>query len=142
MNNLKQKQAALKKLDSDYEKIVALGEPEWGVAALSERAMAYADFVTAYRSIDIPNSYKGEQRKDLETQLKTLEAEFVVPFESRAKELAQLCKTKAVEFHVASNYVQKCRTYLAQNDKDVTPSGLLPQPAYWTTRWGNLGGTF
>ncbi|MCB0403703.1 MAG: tetratricopeptide repeat protein [Bdellovibrionales bacterium] len=142
VNNLKQKQAALKKLDSDYEKIVALGEPEWGVAALSERAMAYADFVTAYRSIDIPNSYKGEQRKDLETQLKTLEAEFVVPFESRAKELAQLCKTKAVEFHVASNYVQKCRTYLAQNDKDVTPSGLLPQPAYWTTRWGNLGGTF
>ncbi len=138
VSGMKRKQDLLKRLEDKYGAIVELGNPHWGVAALSKMGDGYSHFVTSFKNVSIPASYKGEQRKEIEGQLAILEKQFIAPFEKKVVEIYHLCASKAMEFHVASAEAQKCQVSAGQG-KDNVPSGVLPKPAYWTTRWGGSG---
>lgn len=139
VNDIKKKQAALKKLADSYDKVVSLGDPEWGVAALAETADAYSQFSQSYRSIPIPASFKGAQRVELERQMKELDGQLIKPLDDKAVEIRKTCVSNAVRFSVVTEYVSRCRAGGGSEGDRFAPSGILPEPGYWTTTSGNLG---
>lgn len=131
---LKTKQRLLAKLATAYDGVVEVGVPDWGVAALYEKAEAFDNFVKNYKGLQIPARYKDEERAELESQLKTIEGKLVAPIALKAQEFLQACVKRGSEFFVANEYASKCRKLL-ENGKNIEPAGLMPQPSYWTTRW-------
>lgn len=137
---LKRKQNLLTKLAKEYDAVVDVGVPEWGVAALFEKGAAYENFVTTYRAVQVPASYKGETRTDAEKALKDIDTKLVAPVENKSQEIFKACATRASEFHVATEYSSKCRQKIKAEALAVSePTGILPQPSYWSTRW--VGGS-
>ena len=57
----------------------------------------------------IPAKYSGDERKEVETELKTLDAQMVKPLEVKSQEILKVCVDKAAEFHVSNEYSIKCR---------------------------------
>ena len=113
-----------------------LGVPEWGVAALYEKAWCFDHFVASFKAVQIPKKYDPDQRAEVEKDLKTIEGQLVLPIETKSAEILKTCVQKAAEFHVISNYVGKCHEKLARpGSQELSPSGLVPQPSYWTLRW-------
>lgn len=135
---LKRKEKLLSKLAANYDAVVEIGVPEWGVAALLEKSTAYENFVATYRAVTIPANIKGADREEAEKALKGIDAKMVAPLETRSQDILKACVARAAEFHVANEFSAKCRSKLKQSGEIAEPSGVLPQPAYWSTRW--LGG--
>ena len=133
---LKRKEKLLSKLAADYDRVVEVGVPEWGVAALLEKSTAYENLVHSFRAVQIPASYKGENRDEAEKGLKAIDAKMVAPLENRSQEILKACLERASQFHVASEYASKCRQKLKQPGSEMAePGGVFPQPSYWSTRW-------
>lgn len=138
---LHRKQKALAKLDTAYDGVVQVGVPDWGVAALYEKAEAFQNFADAFHKIEIPKRYKGDERKDIESQLKSIEAQLVKPVETKVTEILKSCTDKAAQFFVANEYASKCQERLKAGAKSSSdPTGIFPQPSYWTTRYTGGGG--
>jgi hypothetical protein len=106
---------------------------------LLEKSGAYEDFVRAFREVKIPATYKAETRSEAETALKGIDTKIVAPLEKKSQEIAQACVDRASQFHVIGEYAAKCRSKLKKPGEGAEPSGLLPQPNYWSTRAVNLG---
>lgn len=157
---LKRKQKLLTKLAKDYDAVVEVGVPDWGVAALYEKSDAFENFGQAFHNLKVPTKYKGPDREELDKQLKVLDDKLVKPIQAKAEDFLKSCSAKAAQFYVANEYSVKCRDRLAQleaatplptvADKSGKPTekpavaktgtipdpkGLFPQPSYWTTRW-------
>jgi cellulose synthase operon protein C len=135
---LKRKQRLLKQLAEAYDQVVDFGVPDWGVAALFEKSVAYEEFVKSYRTVKVPAKYKGEERDEAEKALKQIDAQLVKPVETKSQEILKACVDRAAQFFVTNEYAAKCRQKLQKGDSAEVagePSGIMPQPAYWTTRW-------
>jgi TolA-binding protein len=132
---LHRKQKALTKLTTDYDAVVDIGVPDWGVAAMFKKADAYSEFVTQYRGVQIPKKYKGPELAEVQKSLKDIDEKLVKPIETKATEFYQACTAKATEFHVANEYAARCRDRARAKGTEVAePSGILPLPSYWSTR--------
>jgi cellulose synthase operon protein C len=141
---MKRKQRALTKLAASYDEVVEVGVPDWGVAALLEKSDAFENYAKSFRAVKIPGKYRGADREELEKQLKAIEAQVVKPLEDKVAEIVKSCTQKAAQFSVVNEYAAKCRqkAQALQGDKpgtDIEPSGVLPQPSYWTTRFVSGG---
>jgi cellulose synthase operon protein C len=138
---LHRKQKALAKLDTAYDAVVQVGVPDWGVAALYEKSAAFQNFADAFHKIEIPARYKGDERKEIESQLKSIETQLVKPVEAKVQVILKSCTDKAAQFFVANEYAAKCRERMKADDKSTPdPTGIFPQPSYWTTRYTGGGG--
>jgi hypothetical protein len=104
-----------------------------GVAALFEKGEAFDNFVKTFRKIQVPAKYKGEERAEIDKQLKQLDEKLVKPIEGKVQEILTACTTRAAQFFVANEYAAKCREKL-KNPAMADPKGIFPQPNYWTTR--------
>jgi len=133
--NLLNKKSALVKLSESYDRIIRLGVPEWGVAALYKKGSAYESFVKGYRSLKIPRKYRGEQKKQLEKELAQGDLETIVALEKKAEEIFDVCRQKAAEFLVVGDYASKCFRAGKASAVASRPSGLIPRSSYWTSRW-------
>lgn len=131
---LRRKQKALTRLAESYDKVVDIGVPEWGVAALYEKADAYASLVRGYRNVQIPGKFKGPDREEAEKSLKQIDGQLIKPIEDKANEFFAVCAAKASEFHVATDYASRCRNRMKKGGDEVEPAGLIPMPAYLSTR--------
>ncbi len=134
--SMRKRQNRLKVLAKEYDDVVSVGVPDWGVAALYEKGASYASFAKAIRAVDIPGKYTPEQRTEAQAGLKEIETTVVLPLEKNGAEITKACVDRAVQFYVANDYAAKCHEGLVA-DKDKrppTPQGVLPQPAYWSTR--------
>src|SRR5262249_25504007 len=100
-----------------------------------EKADAYDQYVRSYRAVKIPGKYTGDSRVEVEKQIKEIDASLVQPLENKSQEILKLCVDKAAQFHVVGEYVAKCRERIKKAEAEAEPSGLLPQPSYWSTRW-------
>jgi TolA-binding protein len=129
------KQKLLTKLDATYDEVVKVGVPEWGVAALYEKSQAYRNFADAFHKVQIPAKYKGDERKEVEGQLKMIEEKLVKPVEAKVQDILKACTDRASQFFVNNEYAAKCREERKKDGKTPEPSGIFPQPSYWTTRW-------
>lgn len=136
---LKRKQRLLTQLAAAYDEVVEFGVPEWGVAALYEKSDAYENFVRTYRAVKVPAKMKGPEKEEAEAALKQIDAQIVKPVENRGQEIIKACVDRAAQFYVVSEYAAKCREKLQKTGNEVEPSGLIPQPSYWTTRWVGEG---
>jgi len=132
---LKRKEKMLSKLAAAYDEVVEIGVPEWGVAALLEKSTAYENLVTAFRAVQIPANMKGETRDEATTALKAIDGKMVAPLETRSQEILKACVARASEFHVANEFSAKCQQKLKQPGETAEPTGVLPQPSYWSTRY-------
>ena len=131
---LKRKEKLLEKLGADYDAVASQGVPEWGVAALLEKSEAYESFVKGFREMQIPAKYTGDARTEAESDLKQLDNKLVKPLETKAQDILKVCVAKAAQFHVSNEYSNKCRDRVKKSEGEAEPSGLLPQPTYWSTR--------
>lgn len=133
---LKRKQKMLTKLSESYEHVVEIGVPEWGVAALFEKGAAYDNLVHDYRTLQIPKKYKGDELTEIQSALKNIDAQLVQPLEKKAQDVFKACMKRGADFKVASEYSSRCRDkiHVGENDVVKEPSGLIPQPNYWSTR--------
>lgn len=148
---LGRKQKSLAKLSTSYDSVVEVGVPDWGVAALYEKSEAFDNFARAFAAVKIPAKYKGEERVEVEKQLKVLEEKIVKPLQTKVVDFLKSCVNKSSEFFVANEYSAKCREKLVRISQKADPkapnenlafepSGIVPQPSYWTTRWMGEGG--
>ena len=126
----------LTKLAESYDRVVEVGVPEWGVAALFEKGAAYDNLVRNYRTLQIPKRYKGEERTEIEGALKGIDAQLVAPIDKKAQEVFRACTQRAADFKVINEFSSHCRERIRVADNEVInePTGLLPQPNYWSTR--------
>ena len=108
--------------------------PEWGVASLFEKSMAYENYVTQFRSLKIPARYKPEEKQEAEAALKQIDAKQIAPLEQKAQEILSVCAERAAQFHVVSEYAKKCRDRAKRPEGQFEPEGLRPQSSYWSTR--------
>lgn len=133
---LKRKQKMLTKLASSYDAVVEVGVPDWGVAALFQKGDAYDSLVRSFRNVQIPKRYKGAEREEVEKGLKAIEAQLVAPLELKAQEIFRACQKRAADFKVANEYATHCQERIKRGENEIAfePSGLLPQPNYWSTR--------
>lgn len=130
---MKRKQKALAKVAEEYDAVVEVGVPEWGIAALFEKGDAYDHFVKTYRGVVIPNSFKGDIRVEAEKSIKAIDDSQVKPLEAKAQEIYKACADRAAQFKVASEYTVKCRSRI-KGDATPAPLGLAPAPNYWSTK--------
>ncbi len=121
------KQRRLKALGAAYDHVIEVGVPEWGVAALHDKADAFAAFGIGFRKVQIPAKMTGDERKETELGLKKIEADIVVSLDKQAEEMFKLCVAKAGEFQVANEYAAKCRRR-AKSEQLVDSTGQLPLP--------------
>ncbi len=121
------KQRRLKNLGMGYDKVIDLGVPEWGVAALHDKAESFANYGITFRKVSIPAKMKGDERKEAEIGLKKLESEVVTVLDKQAEEFYKVCAQKAVEFHVTNEFAGKCRAR-AKAEAAVEVGGQSPQP--------------
>jgi len=128
---MKRKTRLLSKLADAYDQVIDLGVPDWGVAALNDKAEAYEHFVTAYRAVVIPKSIKGDLRTETEASLKKIDETQVKPLEAKAAEVRKACLERAAQFRVANDYAARCRV---RGKPDDGPRGLWPAPNYWSIR--------
>ncbi len=131
---LKRKEKALLKLVDQYDSVVSVGVPEWGVAALYEKSQAYANFVVAFRSLQIPKKYKDAERAEVEGSLKAIDAKLVAPLDGKSQEVLKLCLARTADFNVVSDFANLCSAKVVKADTDFEPRGVLPKPVYWSTR--------
>lgn len=139
---LKRKQKSLSKLSAKYDEVVEVGVPEWGVAALLEKSNAYDHFVQMYRKVQVPKKYKPEEAVEADKSLKQIDAQMIQPLEKTSQDILKSCVARAAEFRVMNEYASKCGERVRSTEKEVvvsSPSGLLPQPTYWSTRSGSEG---
>lgn len=137
---MKRKQKALAKLAQSYDEEIERGVPDWGVASLFEKSMAYENYVTQFRSLKIPGRYKPEERQEAETALKQIDAKQIVPLEQKAQEILSVCAERAAQFHVVSDYAKKCRDKAKKSQGQFEPEGIRPDAVYWSTRGPKEGG--
>lgn len=132
---LQVKQRKLVRLGEAYDRVVEVGVPEWGVAALYEKSAAFDNFVQSFRSLQIPRQFKGNERKEVEASLKSIDEKLIKPLEQRALEVAQVCVERAAQFYVANQFASRCRERVKGGDSiaAIEPAGLIPQPRYWST---------
>jgi len=137
---MKRKQKALTKLAASYDSVVEVGVPDWGVASILEKADAYNNYVLNFRNLKIPAKYKGDERVEVEKALKQIDEKSIKPLEAKVTEFLNACVSKAAEFYVANEYSRKCGDRLKKTTTNaVEPTGIMPQPNYWTTRWTGAG---
>jgi len=129
------KQKQLSKLADDYDHMVELGVPTWGVAALHEKASSYMDYVKQFRSLEIPKKHKGEEKAEIEKSLKQIDETKIKPIEKKGQEFYEVCAAKAAEFYVVSGYASQCRS--KSKDFKADSLGIQPQAIAWS-RGGNL----
>lgn len=131
---LKLKQRRLLQLAKSYDEVIGVGVPEWGVAAIFEKADSYESLVREYRSVQVPAKYKDAQRKEMVDNLRVIDGQMIRPLEIKAKEFLKACVDKAVEFYVSDEYSEKCHSRFYANQGVPAPSGLMPRPDYWSMR--------
>ena len=127
------KQRRLKSLGEAYDAVIEVGVPEWGVAALHDKATAFAAYGENFRKLQIPAKMQGDERKETELGLKKIETDIVVSLDKQAAEFFKVCAAKAAEFHVASKFASHCRSQV-KSEAIHEPSGVLPQVGYWSLR--------
>jgi len=137
---MKRKQKSLLKLAQNYDDEIEKGVPEWGVASLFEKSMAYENYVNQFRALKIPARYKPEERQEAEAALKQIDAKQIAPLEQKAQEILVVCAERAAQFHVVSDYAKKCRDKIKKPEGQTDPEGLRPQAVYWSTRGPKEGG--
>jgi len=131
---MKRKQKALLKLAEHYDQEIERGVPDWGVAALFEKSMAYENYVIQFRSLKIPARYKPEEKQEAEQALKQIDTKQIAPLDQKAKEILSVCVERAAQFHVVSDYARKCREKTKKTEGQFEPEGARPQASYWSTR--------
>ncbi len=129
---MKRKEKLLTQLVESYEKVIALGVPEWGVAALYERANAFGDYAQSFRGIAIPAKYQGELKADTEKSLQAIYTTRIKPVEEKKTENLKLCMERGQQFHVANEFARKCFDMVKKGEPEL--SGRFPTPSYWSTR--------
>jgi tetratricopeptide (TPR) repeat protein len=121
------KQRRLKNLGAAYDQVIEIGVPEWGVAALHDKAEAFAGYGANFRQLQIPAKIQGDERKETELGLKKIEADIVAPLDKQAEEMFKLCAAKAAEFHVATEFAAKCRAR-TKGESRPEATGQVPSP--------------
>jgi TolA-binding protein/cytochrome c-type biogenesis protein CcmH/NrfG len=116
--NLKRKLELLKVLERDYGHIVALGNPDWGLAAIYKTAAAYRSMAQAVLAAPVPSELSGEQ---LEQYRSEIQKQMIKPFNEKAKNFAESCLDKAQEFDVLSSWRPKCYGLAAELEPDHYP---------------------
>jgi tetratricopeptide (TPR) repeat protein len=134
------KQRKLKNLAQSYDHVIEIGVPEWGVAALHDKADAFAAYGVGFRKLEIPKKMVGDERKETELGMKKIEADVVVALDKQADEMFKLCVAKATEFHVTTDFAGRCRTR-AKSDAVTDPSGQMPKPSIAAERFKQWEGT-
>jgi len=129
---MKRKEKLLTQLSESYEKVVSMGVPEWGVAALYERANAFGDYAQSFRGITIPAKYQGELKADTEKSLQGIYLSRIKPVEEKKTESLKLCMERGQQFHVANEFARKCYELVKKGEPEL--SGRFPTPSYWSTR--------
>jgi tetratricopeptide (TPR) repeat protein len=127
---LGRKQKALKAFAAKLDKVVEVGVPDWGVAALWDKSGAYRHFAEAYSQVQIPEKYSEAERKEAEMSLKQIEKDLVEPIKAKGKEFALGCLEKAREFHVANTYVRQCAAVASL--ETPAPSGAMPKAGHYS----------
>jgi tetratricopeptide (TPR) repeat protein len=107
--------------------VIEIGVPEWGVAALHDKAEAFAGYGANFRQLQIPAKIQGDERKETELGLKKIEADIVAPLDKQAEEMFKLCAAKAAEFHVATEFAAKCRAR-TKGESRPEATGQVPSP--------------
>ncbi len=130
---LRKKQRLLGQLVKGYDKVVEIGVPEWGVAALYEKSRCFANFVETYRAVKVPDRYKDAEKAEAAKAIADIDSQLVKPIESKTEEALKVCVSRASQFHVAGEYAEKCRSLVA--GEAFRPLGVVPRPSYWSTRW-------
>ncbi len=133
ISGLKAKEKLLTRLAGQYDQVVSLGVPEWGVAALYEKGALYDKYVESFRAVKVPNNFKEEEKKEAEEALKGIDAKLIAPLQAKAQDIFKVCVDKAAEFQVVNEFVGKCQSRM-KGGAAATVNGILPQPAYWSTR--------
>ncbi len=129
---MKRKEKLLSQLVESYEKVISMGVPDWGVAALYERANAFGDYAQSFRNIQIPAKYQGELKADTEKSLQGIYTSRIKPVEEKKTENLKLCMERGQQFHVANEFARKCFDMVKKGEPEL--SGRFPTPSYWSTR--------
>lgn len=131
---MKKKLKVLSKLSKTYDDEIERGVPEWGIAALYEKSTAYETYVSQFRSLKIPSRYKPEEKTEAEAGLKQIDTTQIAPLEKKAQEILSVCAERASQFHVITDYAKKCRDKAKKIEGQFEPTGISPQPSYWSTK--------
>jgi TolA-binding protein len=131
------KQAMLQSLEQSYQKVIATGDSEWGVAAMVTIAGAYEVFANDLRNPPMPPGIPEAQLKPIRDQIVALAAK---PAQKAAAYYKQATEVVA-KFGVYNEYSKKAVASLArldpQNYREV--SEWIPETAYVAAQWSATG---
>lgn len=131
------KQALLQSLEQNFQKVVASGDSEWGVAAMVTIGGAYEVFANDLRNPPMPPGVSEAQFKPIRDQIAALAAK---PAQKAAVYYKQATDVVA-KFGVYNEYSKKAVASLArldpQNYREVNE--WIPETAYVAAQWSSSG---
>jgi TolA-binding protein len=114
------KEKALAELEKSYTEVLAVGNAEYGIAALTRIGMAYADFATNIASIPDPVGFDEDQAAMFRSEL---ENRYVFPVEEKAVEALDKALAKSYELSVYNEW-----TLQAQDKLNKYKPGFYGKP--------------
>lgn len=116
--NLQKKLQVLKELDTEYARIAAMGNADWGLAAIYRAAASYQHMAEAVLAAPVPGELGPEQ---IEMYRAELQKQMIRPFQDKAKNLALSCLDKSQEFNVLSTWTSHCYQLVSQAEPERYP---------------------
>ncbi len=116
--NLKRKLLLLRELETEYGKIAALGNAEWGLGAIYKTASAYHHLAESVMSAPVPPDLGPDQLDGYRAELKR---QMIDPFNDKARAFAASCLDKAQEHGVLSPWTAGCYRIASQIEPERYP---------------------
>ncbi len=110
------KEKALAEVEKAYTDVLTVGNPEYGIAALTRIGMAYGDFATNIAGIPDPVGFDEDQAAMFRGEL---ENRYVFPVEEKAMEALEKALVKSYELSIYNEW-----TLLAQDKLNKYKPGL------------------
>jgi tetratricopeptide (TPR) repeat protein len=108
--NLVRKAKMLGEVEKEYTQILAIGNGEYGIAALTRIGVAYNDFSKALMDAPVPNGLTDEQREIYQSELQNR----AFPIEEKAIEAYEKALGKSRELHLYTPSALLAQDRLAQ----------------------------
>jgi tetratricopeptide (TPR) repeat protein len=108
--NLKRKMTMLSEVEKEYTAILAIGNGDYGIAALTRIGAIYQDLSKAIFEAPVPKSLNEEQREIYQSELQST----AFPLEEKAIEAYEKALAKSNELHIYNEWTLKAQDRMAQ----------------------------
>jgi TolA-binding protein len=133
------KQSVLQNLERAYQKVIATGDAEWGVAAMVTIGGAWEIFANDLRNAPMPPGVPAEQVKPIKDQIAALAAK---PSE-KALEYYKQAAAAVAKFGVYNEFSKRNAAALARLDPENyrEVQEWIPDTVYVSSSWSQSGAT-